>query len=54
MMIKTISFPKEVEERVSRIAIENRRSFSAQVVYICEAYLKANSSEQIEDTEAAS
>lgn len=37
MTRKTISFPTELAEQISKLAIKNDRSFSKQVVFMCKS-----------------
>jgi hypothetical protein len=38
--MKSIVVTKELEKVIQALADENKRSFSAQVLYMCEQYLK--------------
>ena len=51
-MTKTVSFPVELEHMVLKLARENRRSFSAQVVYMVERSLdsKAGQARELAET----
>ena len=48
-MVKTVSFPKDLADKVQEAATRNRRSFSSQVVYMVEAELAALQSQQARD-----
>jgi hypothetical protein len=39
-IMKNILFPRETATEIQKLAEENNRSFSAQVVYMCNQYLK--------------
>lgn len=39
-ILKNITFNKETAKDIQKLADENHRSFSAQVAYMCEQYLK--------------
>jgi hypothetical protein len=39
-ILKNITFLKVVAEEIQQLADDNHRSFSSQVAYMCEQYLK--------------
>ena len=51
-MPRSVTFPAIIEAKILAEAKANRRSFSAQVVYMCEKMLNAADSEQGRDLAA--